>query len=588
VTAANADLRLYRRVLRQARPYWGHIGALLLLNLLSTPLALLTPVPLKIAVDSVIGSRPLPGFLSWLVPSTETWSPTTLLVLVVGLLITITLLSRLVELGRSLLRTYTGERLVLEFRALLFRHVQRLSIAYHDSRGTADSLYRIQYDAPAIQWIAIDGVIPYLSAALTVAGMIYITVRLDWQLALVALAVSPVLFVVSQIYRRRLRRHSRELKRIESSTVSVVQEVLGAVRVVKAFGQEEREERRFVRGSDQGMLARVRLAFTQASFDLVVGMTTAAGTAAVLFLGVMHVRAGSLTLGELLLIMAYLSQLFAPLKTLSNAAATLQSSLESAERAFSLLDESPDVPERPSARSLIRATGAVTFRHVSFGYDRDQRVLEDVSFEIAPGTSLGIEGTTGAGKTTLVSLLTRFFDPTEGQILLDGVDLRDYRLADLRNQFAIVLQEPVLFSSSIAENITYAVPGSTEHEVIAAAKAANAHEFIVRLPQGYEARVGERGQRLSGGERQRIALARAFLKRAPVLVLDEPTSSVDTTTEASIMEAMARLMRGRTTLMIAHRLSTLQQCDERLRIENGRVVEPVGRPPTGPRSVAVR
>jgi ATP-binding cassette subfamily B protein len=586
VTAPSADLRLYRRVLQQARPYWPHIGGLLLLNLVSTLLSLLTPVPLKVAVDSVIGSHPLPDFLGWLLPTAPTWSPTGVLCLAVGLLITITLLSRLVDLGRSLLRTYTGERLVLEFRALLFRHVQRLSIAYHDSKGTADSLYRIQYDAPSIQWIAIDGVIPHLSAALTVAAMMYVTIRLDWQLALVALVVSPVLFAVSQIYRRRLRRHSSELKKIESSTVSVVQEVLGAVRVVKAFGQEEREERRFVRRSDQGLMARVRLAFTQASFDLVVGLTTAAGTAAVLFLGVMHVRAGHLTLGELLLVMAYLSQLFAPLRTLSNAAATLQSSLESAERAFGLLDESPDVPERPGARPLVRATGALAFRNVSFGYDGDRHVLEDVSFAVAPGTSLGIAGTTGAGKTTLVSLLARFFDPTEGRILLDGVDLRDYRLADLRNQFAIVLQEPVLFAASIAENIAYAVPGSTDDEVIAAAKAANAHEFIVRLPQGYEARVGERGQRLSGGERQRIALARAFLKRAPVLVLDEPTSSVDVSTEASIMEAMARLMRGRTTLMIAHRLSTLQQCDERLRIEHGRVVEHADRAPAGPRNVA--
>jgi ABC-type multidrug transport system ATPase subunit len=315
-------------------------------------------------------------------------------------------------------------------------------------------------------------------------------------------------------------------------------------------------------------------------FGLLVGLTTAVGTATVLFIGMRHVQAGVLTLGQLLLVLGYLSQLYAPLKTISKKVGDLEASLASAERAFALLDAAPDVAERPNARPLTRARGAVAFRNVWFAFGTDQPVLHDISFEIGAGTRLGIVGATGAGKTTLVSLLTRFYDPTAGQILLDGVDLRDHKVADLRNQFAIVLQEPVLFSTSIAENIAYGRPDAGDDEIVAAAKAANAHDFIMNLPQGYETLVGERGMRLSGGERQRISLARAFLKNVPILILDEPTSSVDTKTEAAIMEAMERLMQGRTTVMIAHRLSTLAHCDARLEIEHGRLV-PTSSPTSG-------
>jgi ATP-binding cassette subfamily B protein len=450
--------------------------------------------------------------------------------------------------------------------------VQRLSLAYHDTRGTADSTYRIQYDVPAIQHITIDGVIPFFTAAVTVVSMLYIILWLDWQLALVALATAPVLFLLSRRYRGRLREQSRTVKKLESASMSVVQEVLTGLRVVKAFGQEEREHGRFVGRSREGMQARLRLLWSEGIFGLLVGLTTALGTATVLFLGISHVREGTLSLGELLLVIGYVGQLYGPLKTMSRKAASLQSHLASAERVFALLDRAPDVPEHPQARPLGRAAGAVAFCGVSFAYDADRPALYDVNFTIAPGTRLGILGTTGAGKSTLVNLLTRFYDPQAGAILLDGVDLSMYRLADLRNQFSIVLQEPVLFSTSIAENIAYARLGATEAEVVAAAKAANAHDFIVQLPDGYQTQVGERGLRLSGGERQRIALARAFLKDAPLLILDEPTSSVDVRTEAAIMDAMERLMRGRTTFMIAHRLGTLGQCDQILVIEQGRVV----------------
>lgn len=575
-SGAYGDVVLFRRVLRQARPYWRHIGGVFLLGLLSTPVALLMPLPLKIAVDSALGDKPVPAFLAPLLPAAATATDTAVLALSAALLVAITLLGKLRELASTVLSTYTGEKLVLGFRTRLFRHVQRLSLAYHDAKGTADSTYRIQYDAPAIQWIAVYGVTPFVSATVTLAAMVYVTARIDWQLAVVALAVSPVLFVLTRAYRRRLRVGWRETKEIESAALSVVQEVLTGLRVVKAFGQEEREEERFADRSGAGMRARIRLTAVQGTLGLLLGVTTATGTAAVLFVGIRHVQQGALTLGDLLLVMGYLAQLYGPLQTISRSIATLQSSLASAERAFSVLDEAPDVPEQPNPRPLARTAGAVTFDRVSFSYDGQDPVLSDVSFAAVEGTSLGISGATGAGKTTLVSLLTRFYDPTSGRILLDGTDLRAYRVADLRNQFAIVLQEPVLFSTSIEENIAYARPGAELAEIVAAAEAANVHAFVASLPHGYDTQVGERGLRLSGGERQRIALARAFLKDAPILILDEPTSSVDLETEAAILDAMERLMRGRTAFLIAHRPSTLAICDDVLRLEGGRVSVPAG------------
>jgi ATP-binding cassette subfamily B protein len=295
--------------------------------------------------------------------------------------------------------------------------------------------------------------------------------------------------------------------------------------------------------------------------------------ASVLYVGVHRVQQGTMTLGDLLLVMGYVAQLYAPVKTISKKAGTLQNNLASAERAFGLLDEAPEVAERPDARRIRRAAGAVTFHDVSFAYGPGRWALEGISFEVPAGSTVGIAGHTGAGKSTLVNLLLRFYDPTFGRIELDGVDLRDHRLADLRAQFGVVLQDPVLFSSSIADNIAYARPGATSAEIEAAARAADAHDFIAGLPGGYDTPVGERGMRLSGGERQRISLARAFIMDAPILILDEPTSSVDVKTEASILAAMERLMAGRTSFMIAHRLSTLMICDVRLDLAHGRMVE---------------
>jgi ATP-binding cassette subfamily B protein len=565
------DLVLYRRLLAQARPYWPHITGVFFLNLLATPLALLAPVPLKIAVDTVVGAKPLPGFLDVVVPASLAATDTRVLVVAVVLLVTVALAEQLRSLAGSILSAYTGEKLQLEFRSRMFRHIQRLSLAYHDSKGSTDATYRIQYDAPSIQYIAVYGITPFLTAGVTLVGMVAVTASIDWQLAVIALAITPILFGLTWASRTTLRPGWRRTKKLDSSAMSIVQEALAALRVVKAFGQEEREQSRFVSRSRDGMRARVRLAAVEGAFAFAIGATTAVGSAAVLFVGVRHVQEGALTLGSLLLVMAYLLQLYVPLQQISRSLVLLQNQLASAERAFAVLDHAPDVPERPQALRVRRARGAITFERVGFAYPSGPPVLRDVSFHLEPGMRAGIAGRTGSGKSTLVSLLMRFYDPTVGRILLDGVDLREFRLSDLRNQFALVLQDPVLFSTTIAENISYGRPEASPIDVVSAAKAANADEFIEALPDGYDTLVGERGMRLSGGERQRLSLARAFLKDAPILILDEPTSSVDMKTESAIMVAMNRLMRGRTTLMIAHRLSTLRDCDVRLDFDAGSV-----------------
>lgn len=569
---ADSDLTLLRRVFREARPYRGRIVAVLFVSLLATPLALLGPVPLKMAVDNVLGAEPLSGLLAAVVPDWFEDSTTRLLALTAALQIVVVVLIQAQVAVAGVWTTSTVEKLTLSFRARLLQHVQRLSFAFHDRRGTADSIYRIQYDAPAISNLAVTTVIPFLSSTLTVVAMLYVIVRIDWQLAAVALMITPMLYLLGRWYRIRMRPRYRAAKRLDSSAMGVVQEVLTSFRVVKSFGTEERERRRYESKSAESADARVELATAEGVFGVMVSLTTAIGTAAVLFIGVRNVQAEVLSLGEMLLVISYVAQLYTPLKTVSRKVASLQSQLASAKRAFELIDELPEVQERPDALPLRRADGNLQLIDVSFSYEPGEPVLERLSLEVEPGTRLGIAGPTGAGKSTLVGLLSRFYDVDEGTIQLDGTDIRDFRLKDLRRQFAIMPQEPVLFSTSILENISYAKPDASWVEILTATKAAGAVDFVSSLPDGFNTLVGERGMRLSGGERQRISLARAFLKDAPMLILDEPTSSVDIHTEAEIMESLEILMEGRTTIMISHRLSTLEICEVIIELSS-RVVE---------------
>ena len=463
--------------------------------------------------------------------------------------------------------------MTLDIRARLFRQMQRLSVAYHDTMGAADSAYRTLNDAPMLRSFGIDSLIPLTTSILTLGAMILVMVFLDWELALIALLVSPLMFLLTFVFRPRIRAGWRKFRASESAAMAVAQESLGASRLVKSYGQEERKNRELVSHYDASLSASLKVQVDSAVYSLLVGILTAAGLAAVLYIGIGHVQAGigNLTLGSLLVVNYYVTQLYGPLRNVGQSILEIQMSLTGVERYRAVLDEKPDVPELPNAIPLARARGNIAFRNVSFAYTKDHPVLHDITFELPSGNRLGVVGPTGSGKTTLSTLLLRLFDPTEGVITLDDLDLKDYKLADLRNQYAVVHQETVLFSTSVAENIRFAKPNATMDEVIAAATAAKAQDFITNLPNGYDTLVGERGMKLSGGERQRISLARAFLKDAPILILDEPTSSLDVHTESAILDTIQELMKGRTTMMIAHRPSTLRDCNMILVLEDGRV-----------------
>lgn len=559
------------RVLRESRSCWPHLLGIAGLSVVSLPLTLLYPLPLKVVVDSVLGSEPLPEWLVRWIPFLRARGAS--LEAAIEILLGIAMLVSLQSLAAWWLQTYSGEKLVWDFRARLLDHVQRLPLMFHDRYGATDSVYRIQHDAPSIQYVTIQGLVPLMTAVFTLVAMIVVTARMDLVLALIALTITPALFLLSLGCSRVVRKRSETIKNLDSSALAVIQEVIGSIRVIKAFGQENREHDRFVRRSVKRMSQQVRLSIQQAVFNVLIGLTIAIGTAGALYFGVRHVRSGTLTVGSLLMIMAYIAQIYQPLQTLTGKVTDLQVWLASLDRTFALLDQQPEIAERPGAQRLVAAIGEFEFRNVSFAYDESGRGLQDLAFRIPAGTRVGIVGATGAGKTTLLNLLMRFYDPTSGVVILDGQDIREYRIADLRKQYAVVLQEPVLFAASIAENIAYGKPDASDEEISAAAQAAASHEFILNLPEGYDTQVGERGSRLSGGERQRISLARAFLRNSPILILDEPTSSVDIHTEAAIMEATERLISGRTTFMIAHRLSTLKSCDLILVLDQGRLVD---------------
>ncbi len=567
---------MFRRLLGEVRPYWWHIVLLFIVSISAVPLALVSPLPIKMVVDNVLGSQPIPGYVRILAPNPSQVSKDYVTVLAVAILLGSTVLAYLQNLLSVWSTNKVGNRMTLDMRARLFRQMQRVSILYHDTKGAADSTYRVMNDAPWLRWLTIDTWLPIITSALTLTAMIVVTMSLDWELALIALAVTPFLLLITVVFRKRLRMGWRRVKTTESAAMSKTQESLSAARVVKAFGQEERQSEEFYSRFSENATATLKVFVQGGVYNLLVGVVTAIGLAATLLVGIGHVESGVLTLGGLLMVNYYLTQLYSPLRNLGQKMLDMQMSLAGMERFLTILDEKSDVPESPNARPLVRAEGKIAFENVSFGYKPPHTVLRNVSFLLPPGTRLGVVGPTGAGKTTLSSLILRFFDPTEGTITLDDVDLKSYKIAHLRNQFAVVLQDTLLFSTTISENIRFARPEATMNEVVAAAKAANAHDFISSLPEGYDTLVGERGMRLSGGERQRISLARAFLKDAPVLILDEPTSSLDINTETGVLDAIQRLMSGRTTLMIGHRASALRNCNMILVLENGRMSRMTG------------
>jgi len=571
--------RPLKRAFEDLRPYLWPVVVLLVISLLAVPIALIFPLPIKLLVDSVLGSQPLPGYLTIFVGSQA--SKSLAISLAISILLGAAVLTYLQNLVNVWYSNKVGNRMTLDVRARLFRQMQRLSIAYHDTMGASDSAYRTLNDAPMLRSFGIDNIIPLTTSILTLAAMILVMVYLDWQLALIALLVSPLMFLLTVTFRPRIRAGWRKYRASESAAMEVAQESLSASRLVKSYGQEERKNQQLVSHYSESLSAQLKVQVDSAFYGLLVGIVTASGLAAVLYIGIGHVQAGILTLGSLLVVNYYVTQLYTPLRNVGASILDIQMSLTGAERYRAVLDEKPDVPESPNALPLARARGEIAFRKVSFEYTKDHPVLQDVSFSLPSGSCLGVVGPTGSGKTTLSTLMLRLFDPTKGVITLDDIDLKDYKLADLRNQFAVVHQETVLFSTTVAENIRFARPNASMDEVVAAATAAKAHDFITSLPNGYDTLVGERGMKLSGGERQRISLARAFLKNAPILILDEPTSSLDVHTETAILDTIQELMKDRTTLMIAHRPSTLRNCNMILMLEDGRVarmtseVEPI-------------
>lgn len=433
--------------------------------------------------------------------------------------------------------------MVLDFRSDLFRHAQRLSLAFHDDTRTGMLMYRINNQADSVGQILVA--LPTLGQSLlTLVGMLVVAYRIDPVLSLVAVAIVPFIYSSTAYYSNRIEPQLLQVRALEGRNLAIVHEAMAMMRVIVSFGRERHEFEQFRQQGEAAVDARIKLTVRQTVFQLVVSLITALGTAAVLGVGAFRVINGHISAGELLVVMSYIAAVYGPLETVTNSMTTFQERFISFDHALSLLDTPVDVEEKENARVLVRSRGAIELQDVVFTYSSRTDTLTDISFAIQPGEAVALVGPTGAGKSTLVSLLPRLYDPQSGGVLIDGVDVKDLTLDSLRAQFSIVLQEPLLFSGSIAENIEYGRPGASRAEIEEAAKAANAHEFITRLPAKYGTRLGERGTKISGGERQRISVARAFLRDAPILILDEPTSSIDSRTEAVILEALERLMQG--------------------------------------------
>ncbi len=556
-------MSIYRRVLDYYRPFAARTALGLILSLAATGLSLLRPWPFKIIVDDILQRNPAARFGN---------SPDLVPLLCLAV-VAIQLLWGLVNLASNYLFVKIGLQALLKLRTDLYAYLQSLSLKYHDARRSADSSFRVAYDSQSIQTIYNKGFTNIFSSVMALIGMFVVMLRLDWQLTLLSLGIVP--FIVGAIYffAHRIRTESTSIQERDSAVLVQAQEGLSAIRMVHAFGREDFEVSQFRQRANESLQANLRLTLTNVKSALVIGTFMAIGTAAMYYLGTLHVLAGTLSLGSLILFSIYLGMLYQPLQELTYTTWAMEGATAGARRCFEVLDRADDVVDASDAREISETAGAISLANVSFGYGSGQPVLEDITLSISPNQIVAIVGGTGAGKSTLLSLVPRFYDPNSGSVMLDGNDLRSITKKSLRAKIAIVLQDTILFSTTVRENIAYGRPGATEEEIREAARRAQADEFISRLPAGYDSPVGERGGHLSVGQRQRLGIARAFLKDAPILLLDEPTSALDPTTEAAIMETIKELMRGRTTLIVTHRLATIHKVDQIVVLEHGRVVE---------------
>jgi ATP-binding cassette subfamily B protein len=557
---------ILRRTTAYLWPYRWQVALALLQVAAISALELLKPWPLQIVVDTVLGGRPA----AW--RPLARLAPPALLATVSAGLVLIYLLLGVLAVWNNYTTISIGQGMVNDLRSRFYAHLQRLSLTFHARAGVGDLIYRVTADTYAIQTLAMNGLFPIVSAGLLLGGMLVVMLRLDPLLTAVACAVGPLLLAGIVLVNRRITAAATEMRERESQVFQIVQRNLSAIKVVQAFSREGMEHRRFVAGSRASLRSGLRLYTLQTAYGSATNVLIAAGTAAVLWVGAHQVWSGRLSIGEVIVFVSYLTSLYAPINSIVQTYGLVQGAKAGVVRVFSILDAEPAV--RDGHATLPKAVrGEVELRRVSFTYPEGAPALHHIDLRIAAGECVAIVGPTGAGKSTLVSLVARFYDPSEGAVLVDGVDVRTLRTDDLRRQISMVLQPPIAFPMTMHDNIAYGRPEATRAEVEAAARIAQAHDFIARLPSGYDTVLGEQGATVSEGERQRLSIARAVLRQAPILILDEPTSSVDVTTEASIMDGLGRLIAGRTTLVIAHRLSTVRQADRIVVLQQGAVVE---------------
>jgi ATP-binding cassette, subfamily B, bacterial len=558
------------KIIPYLRPYRPGLILSFGLTVTGAVIALAQPWPLAFVIDSVIGTNPPAGPLRGWFGATP--DPYRLLIFIVAGGFLISCVSHGVNVINDYVNARVEQNLVLDLRSRLFGHTQRLSLTFHDNRQTGQLMSLINIQAAAIGGIVM-AFPPLFESFLMLIGMLIIALFIDWQVTLISLVAVPFIYWALGLYGTRIVPRIQRVQQLEWRSLSIVFEAMSMLRVIVSFGRERHEHGRFYRQGKTAVDARVRLTVWQTLFSLGVTTATALGTALVLGFGAWHVLRDQITLGQLTVLIFYISAVYTPLQSISHTLGTLHQQFVFLNASLSLLETEPEVRDAPDALDIGRARGEIEFDDVSFSYKDRVDTLQNVSFQIKAGQRVAIVGPTGAGKTTMVSLLVRFWDPANGAIRIDGIDIRKLKLQSLRNQLGLVLQEPMLFSGSIADNIRYGRLDATMDDIVDAAKGANCHDFIERLPDGYDTELGEGGAQLSGGERQRICVARAFIRNAPILILDEPTSSIDSRTEQVILDALDRLMVGRTSLMIAHRLSTVRKADLIIVVNRGRVSE---------------
>jgi ABC-type multidrug transport system fused ATPase/permease subunit len=561
------------------RRYRRRVAALVALSSLEVLLRILSPWPMKAVVDHVLGSTPIPGgFQILLAPFSILASPVEgrrekLLVAVIASGLAIQLIHQCVLMFHSRLTSGTGHRMVRDLRERVFAHLQALSLSQHGRMPTGDLLYRLEADACCLEHLVMRGLFPIVFSSLTLIAMFGVLASIDLQLALISLAVIPCLFAWLRIYGRTMRPAAQRAKEMESAMVQRLQESITALRLVKSYAREDFESERFSSAASRALGARLGTTRQETLFSAIVSGITIAGTSLVVLAGGLSVLNGRISLGTLLVLIAYLGFVYGPLCGIANTTGALQQAVASARRireTLALVPEPTDAPGAIDARTIRHAH--VQFDRVSFHYDDGPDVLDRMSFAARPGELVALVGLSGSGKTTALNLITRLYEPSAGRILVDNVDIRSFTLKSLRQQVAVVMQDSLVLSGTIRDNLRYGRLDASDAEIEEAARAAQAHDFIMALPQGYDTTVGEGGQGLSGGQKQRISVARAFLKDAPILILDEPTAALDNITEASIFETLRQLQAGRTTFVIAHRLSTVRAAHRILVLDHGRIV----------------